>query len=175
MKAEQAVQPDTEAREVLAIRPARIEDAEALARLSGQLGYPSPLPAVERRLAQLLDRPGHAVFVAEHDVGAGATPSDPQVIGWIHAFGELTIESDATAELGGIVVDEAWRGRGAGRLLIERAEQWAREAGCVTLTARTNILRERAHAFYQSLGYSLVKNQRVFRKSVISEVPGTGL
>jgi GNAT superfamily N-acetyltransferase len=143
------------------IRPAASRDASALADLSGQLGYPSPHAQVERRLREILADSGHAVFVAENSPARGA---DSALAGWVHVYIERTLESDCTAELGGLVVEESRRGFGVGRLLMERAERWAQGAGCSTVTVRSNVVRTGAHAFYRRLGYRLVKNQRVFRK-----------
>jgi GNAT superfamily N-acetyltransferase len=143
------------------IRPAVLHDARALARLSSQLGYPSSREQVQRRLREILADSGHAVFVAERWHPRGA---DSALAGWVHVYIERTLESDCTAELGGLVVEESGRRLGAGRLLMERAERWARRMGCPTVTVRSNVLRTGAHAFYRRLGYRLVKNQRVFRK-----------
>ena len=47
------------------IRPARADDAEALSRLLGQLGYPSDAAQIPDRLIRLNSRPGTTAFVAE--------------------------------------------------------------------------------------------------------------
>jgi GNAT superfamily N-acetyltransferase len=148
----------------IAIRPASIDDAEALANLSGQLGYPSSPLDLKRRLAPMLGQAGHAIFVAE------AKEPEPRqhCVGWIHGFIKHTLEADPAVELGGLVVDEAWRGQGVGRLLIDAVERWARSVECGTLTVRCNVVRERAHVFYRKLGYSAAKTQRVFRKNIAS-------
>jgi len=165
MKAQEAVQPETGSR--IAIRPATINDAEALARLSVQLGYPTSREQVASRLSAIVGKPEHSIFVAEADSESGGTPqAGLHVVGWIHGFVQRIVESDPTVQLGGLVVDEASRGRGAGRLLLEHIERWARGAGCATVTVRTNVIREQAHQFYQSMGYDAVKLQRVFRKQI---------
>ncbi len=143
------------------IRPAVLRDAGALAQLSSQLGYPASSEQVQQRLRAILADSGHAVFVAENSPARGA---DSALAGWVHVYIERTLESDCTAELGGLVVEESRRGFGAGRLLMERAERWAQESRCATVTVRSNVLRTGAHAFYRRLGYRLVKNQKVFRK-----------
>jgi len=144
------------------IRPAYVDDSGALAELSSQLGYPSTRAQLRRRLAKILANPAHAVFIAEAHPRSGDFP----LAGWVHAYVERTLESEPTVEIGGLVVEESRRGFGVGRLLMERAERWARRTGCPTLTVRSNVLRTGAHAFYQRLGYRLVKNQRVFRKTL---------
>ena len=160
----QEAQAETGSQTSFTIRPARIEDAEALAGLSGQLGYPSSPDEVKRRLVPLLGQAGHVILIAE----ANGRETHPHCLGWIHGFIKHTIEADPAVELGGLVVDEAWRGQGVGRLLIEAVERWARSVECGTVTVRCNAIRERAHAFYQNLRYSMVKTQRVFRKNIVS-------
>ncbi len=138
------------------VRPASPKDAEACARLSTQLGYPSSRAEVERRLARLEGDEEHAVYVAVN--------SSDKVVGWVHVCAAHLVESGPEAEIGGLVVDEGFRGSGVGRLLMERAEQWAREKGLKSVYLRSNIIRKDAHAFYQRLGYQIVKTQHAFRK-----------
>jgi len=59
------------------------------------------------------------------------------------------------ARVTALVVRASARGRGAGRRLMARAEQLAREAGCegVELTSGLGPDREAAHRLYEALGY----------------------
>jgi GNAT superfamily N-acetyltransferase len=140
------------------VRAAREADAPGVAELSGQLGYPSTLEQARIRLAGLVADTDHAVFVAE-------LPEAP-LAGWVHVFLYLVLEADLRAEIGGLVVDAACRRRGVGRALMRRAEEWAAQKGCATVTLRSNVIREEAHAFYRSLGYSVTKTQHAFRKTM---------
>jgi GNAT superfamily N-acetyltransferase len=139
------------------VRAATPADAAALAPLSGQLGYPATPEEIAQRLRRILDDPEHAVFVAE---AAG------RVAGWVHVFVYRTMEADARVEIGGLVVDEAARSQGIGRALMARAEAWAREKGCQAVGLRSNVIREKAHSFYEGLGYRLIKTQKCFRKAL---------
>ena len=134
---------------------ARLRDAEQLAALCDQLGYPSSPEEVRQRL-QRLRSPDHAVYVAEDENGTA--------IGWIHIFLRPLLEEDLAAEIGGLVVDEAHRGRGIGHQLLERAERWARRHGSRAIVVRSNVIRRDAHRFYEDCSYREVKTQRVFRK-----------
>lgn len=108
------------------------------------------------RLRARLRDPRHAVLVARSR-SAG-------VVGWIHVYLCDLVEVDRQAELGGLVVDGHFRGRGVGRLLLRRAEAWARGRGCALLCVRTNVVRWDAHRFYERLGYRRLKTQRVYRR-----------
>jgi GNAT superfamily N-acetyltransferase len=139
----------------VAIRPARDADRTDLARLSTQLGYPMTAQEARERLAGIADHADHALLVAEQ---AG------RLAGWLQVSRVRVFESEDGVEIGGLVVDEALRGRGIGARLIVEAERWARERGCSRIRVRSNVVRERAHAFYRSAGFSEIKTQRVFEK-----------
>jgi ribosomal protein S18 acetylase RimI-like enzyme len=138
------------------IRSAEERDIAALARLAGQLGYPSTAEEVRERFSKTVTAADHATFVA-------VAPGDT-VIGWIQLCEARSIESDARADITGLVVDAEFRSGGAGRRLVERGEEWARQRGLALVGVRSNVVRERTHVFYERLGYSVTKTQKVFRK-----------
>ncbi len=130
-------------------------DVERVTVLCEELGYPATVEEVTPRLRALLDLPAHALMVAEHEA---------TVVGWVHVHPSLTLESDPWAEIGGLVVDHRFRGRGVGGTLMAAAEQWAREQGYTQVRLRSNVIRDAAHQFYRRLGYEVVKTQLNFRK-----------
>ena len=139
------------------LRLARKEDAEALAGLCVQMGYPSSPEQVAVRLADLHARPDNAVFVAE---------VEGSLAGWVSVVICPTLESDRCAEVSGLVVDEGTRGRGVGAALMARAEAWARERSLSEVRVRSNVVREETHRFYRNLGYAIVKSQFTFSKKL---------
>jgi GNAT superfamily N-acetyltransferase len=142
----------------LEVRPAKSCDVPAIARLAGELGYPSTPEQVKSRLASMEGDPRHATFVA--------AVTEDEVIGWIHLCEVHSLGSEPRAEITNLVVDSRFRGAGTGRLLVERGERWARERGLAVIGLRSNVIRERAHVFYARLGYTLTKSQKVFRKKL---------
>ena len=140
------------------IRKARRGDAERIAQLSGELGYPATPAQVVTRLRQLKPATKHAVFVAES--------SDAGLVGWLHVSVSHLLESDVRAEVNGLVVAEGRRSAGAGAKLLEAAEAWARRHGCLAMNVRSNVIRERAHRFYERNGYEHYKTQKAFRKTL---------
>lgn len=138
------------------IRAPRQRDYAAMSELAGQLGYASAEEEIARRLAGMQDSADHAVFVAETAEG--------EIAGWIGVFLYRCVEADARAEISGLVVAERMRSLRIGQRLLERAEDWAREKGCTASSARSNVIRERAHTFYERNGYKHVKTQKSFRK-----------
>jgi GNAT superfamily N-acetyltransferase len=146
--------------EPICIRLATLADAPGIASLSAQLGYPADPAEVLPFQSLILQDPDHVVFVAESLTGA--------VCGWVHVFLSRRLFMPPFAELGGIVVDEASQRLGIGRALLRRAEAWAAQSGCAFLRIRSNTLRLGAHEFYQRMGYTASKSQRVYDK----ELPG---
>jgi GNAT superfamily N-acetyltransferase len=142
----------------IVVRRARAADIAQLTPLCGQLGYPSSEEEVRGRLAEIDAAPLHALWVAE--------TSDGKLTGFLNAFVMWTIDTDSRVEIAALVVDDAQRSRGVGMLLIEQAESWARENGCKTIGLRSNVIRERAHKFYERLGYVHYKTQKSFRKAL---------
>jgi GNAT superfamily N-acetyltransferase len=140
------------------IRKARRSDAERIAQLSGELGYPSTAAQIATRLRRLKPASKHAVFVAESSAAAA------DVVGWVHVSVAHLLESDLRAEVNGLIVAEGQRSAGAGAKLLEAAEEWARRRGCLGMNVRSNVLRERAHKFYERQGYEHYKSQKAFRK-----------
>ncbi|MEM6784046.1 MAG: GNAT family N-acetyltransferase [Bacteroidota bacterium] len=140
----------------MTVRPATLHDAQALAALSGQLGYPSSEARLRVRLTSILYAEDHAVFVADDAQG--------HVLGWIHVCEVRRLESDPFAEIGGLVVHEAHRRRGVGQRLVSEAEAWAAERGVQKLRVRTRTDRNAARAFYASLGFTTAKQQAVLDK-----------
>src|SRR5258708_36383495 len=140
------------------IRRAGRGDAERIAQLSGELGYPASAAQIAVRLRQLTTVSKHAVFVAESPEAATG------VVGWVHVSVSHLLESDVRAEVNGLIVAEGQRSAGAGAKLLEAAEAWARRRGCRGMNVRSNVIRERAHKFYERQGYEHYKSQKAFRK-----------
>jgi len=138
------------------IRLARIGDAARLADLSGQLGYPATAAQVRQRLRRIQPAAQHAVLVAE--------TKDHGVIGWLHVSKQPLLEVEIRAEVNGLVVADGYRSLGAGTRLLAAAEDWARKHGCKGMSVRSNVIRERAHQFYERNGYEHYKTQKSFRK-----------
>jgi GNAT superfamily N-acetyltransferase len=141
---------------LLKIRRAKSSDAPRLAELTGQLGYPATAAQLKQRLRRIQPASHNAVFVAES--------SRDGVVGWLHVSKQHLLESEECAELKGLVVAEGQRSLGAGACLLVAAEDWARKHGCRSMSVRSNVIRERAHAFYERNGYEHYKTQKSFRK-----------
>jgi GNAT superfamily N-acetyltransferase len=141
----------------ITIRLASQGDAEQLAYLCEQLGYPVAVEQLSLRLTSLLLQSDHALFVAERQ--------DGHLLGWVHVYRCVLVHTDPEAQIGELVVDAAVRRSGVGHRLMQAAEQWTREQGCWAIYLRSNVSRADAHRFYHKMGYAVVTSS-VFCKSL---------
>lgn len=139
------------------IRPLEPEDTDAALRLSAELGYPADRESMLRRMEQIASDAHRAVLVA---------CLDGEVVGWIDLSIEYHLQTDPVALIGGLVISEATRNRGIGGELCKAAEDWTRDLGITRIRVRSNVIRERAHAFYLRDGYARVKTSAVFEKAL---------
>ena len=142
------------------IRQVKTEDAGEIVRLSEQLGYPSSLEQVQRRIGQIIDSQQDQVFVAVSGNG--------DVVGWIHVFAVVRLESEPFAEIGGIVVDSGYRNRGIGKALLGSAEEWTAQKNLTKLRVRSRTSRDEAHCFFKNFGFTQSKTQNIFDKLIRS-------
>jgi GNAT superfamily N-acetyltransferase len=135
------------------IRDARPADAEGLAALLAELGYPAEPVVVAARVERLASDSGSRVLVA--DTG-----------GELVGFASLTVmpllhEDGCWARISSFVVAESHRRRGIGRALLAVAEDEARHRGCrfAEVTSGERADREAAHRFYAAQGYEQVSRR----------------
>ncbi len=103
----------------------------------------------------------HAAFVAEMP--------DGEIAGWIAVFILRGLEVHPRGEISGFIVDERFRSQAVGKHLLAHAEQWVRDRGCDVVGLRSNVIRDRAHAFYRREGYQHTKTQKTFRKNLTTK------
>jgi GNAT superfamily N-acetyltransferase len=138
------------------IRPIAESDVSSVTSLCEQLGYLQTTAQTLKNIQEVLASENHAAFVAE---------LQGKVIGWI-GLGTFQIESGSCCEIHGLVVDESSRNKGAGKMLIKKAKQWAKEKGNNSLRLRCNVKRKEAHLFYRHIGFREIKEQKVFEIEV---------
>ena len=138
------------------IREVTVEDAAAITALSHQLGYEISEAQTLQNILALLQSENYVTFVAV----------DEKVVGWMGVSYNISPESPPRCEVHGLVIDEYYRNKGIGKLLIERAKEWSRDRGVGKLRLRCNVIRTETHKFYEHIGFTEVKQQKVFEINV---------
>jgi GNAT superfamily N-acetyltransferase len=129
------------------IRPVRSADAEAVDELLSQLGYPQDGAATAARLQAWNDDPSSAAFAAE----LGGV-----VLGLIAVHVCPFFERPGSwGRIVALVVAEEARGQGVGGRLVEAAEAFAADRGCIRMEVTSSDHREAAHEFYARRGYEV--------------------
>lgn len=139
------------------IRIAEINDSEIITELSNQLGYETSNYEIQTRLKMILENLDNCIYVAVEN---------GKVVGWIHGFYSLRIESDFFVEIGGLVVNENYRKSGIGKKLVARVTEWAKIKNCEKIRVRCNVIRKESHLFYERIGFKINKEQKIFNKNV---------
>jgi ribosomal protein S18 acetylase RimI-like enzyme len=128
------------------IRPAREADAEQVAALMTELGYPSTAESVKDRLCASLNSQASRCLVAQ---------ADNEVIGVMSAELIPYFPTGSTiCRVTSLVVSSRHRGRGVGEKLVSAAATFAREHGCTGIEVTSAERRVDAHRFYERLGFA---------------------
>ena len=134
----------------IAVRPAAEADLPAVLALYAQPGMDDgrmlPLADARRLLARFAAYPDYTLYVAERE---------REIVG---TFALLVMDNlghlgAPSAIVEDVVVAPSQQGRGVGRAMMDFARQKSIEKGCYKLVLSSNAKRERAHAFYEQLGY----------------------
>ena len=128
----------------IALRPAGPADAESIAALFTEEGFPAGPSDIVARLERFAT-PEAQVVVAEHD---GA------LLGFI-AFCALPRfeHDDRIVRIVALVVDAGARERGVGRTLMAKAERVGTELGAAFIEVTAGHHRPEAQRLYETLGY----------------------
>lgn len=105
------------------------------------------LVAVQNWLADSIKQHGAQtmLFIAEDEMG--------ERLGIASVARQQNFTGEEQAYIGELATTDAAEGRGAGRVLVEACEHWAREQGLPFLVLHTGAANGRARGFYQHLGF----------------------
>lgn len=134
----------------LLIRPATVEDLPDTLRLYRESGVDSgdtvELAVAEGWFQRSLQYPNYHLWVAE---------LEGKVVGTftLLIMDNLIHQGSPSGIVEAVAVDPQLQGQGIGKQMMQRASAECRAANCYKLALSTNLKRERAHAFYESLGF----------------------
>ncbi|MDI6809033.1 MAG: GNAT family N-acetyltransferase [Candidatus Eisenbacteria bacterium] len=134
----------------IAIREATSADLSSILTLCAQLDLKGDehlsLKRAQELFARIQSYPDYHIYVAVNDgtiVGTFA----------LLIMDNLAHKGTPSGIVEDVVVHRDWQGRGLGKQMMEYAMLKCREAGCYKLVLSSNVSRERAHKFYESLGF----------------------
>jgi ribosomal protein S18 acetylase RimI-like enzyme len=130
----------------IAVRTANLADAEPLAALMTELGYPTTPEQMSARLTRILADDDYRTFVAHGGgtlVGALGTRT-----------GSLYELDEPYGQIMVLVIADGSRRTGTGRLLLRAAEAHFGACGVRFAVVTSANHRAEAHAFYEKHGYT---------------------
>ena len=135
----------------LHIRPAATEDLADVLALYAQPEFDDgkvlSVDEAARLHAKFARYPDYTLYVAERDgdvVGSFA----------LLIMDNLGHRGAPSALVEDVVVDDALHGQRIGQTMMHFAMEKCREKGCYKLALSSNAKREKAHAFYEALGFA---------------------
>ena len=131
-------------RQAITLRTATTDDADSIASLFTDEGYPAGPSDIVARLARFAS-PHSRVVVADYE---------GEILGFIalHALPRFE-HSDRVIRVMALVVDAGVRERGVGHLLMEEAERIGRELEAAFVEVTAGRHRPDAQHLYEALGY----------------------
>jgi len=136
------------------IRQATEKDIPYILELYRQLAFSPPppdtprLPVEEYRkvFSEMSKTPGYRLLVAEEDDTIVGTTVVAVLPGIAHGASPFAVVEY-------VVVDENYRRKGIGKMLMDYVKDFAGESGCYKIMLTSDNRRVEAHEFYRSLGF----------------------
>ena len=120
------------------------------------LGYNCKLSNLKSRVEEMMKRGNYTIIVAD---------DNGKVVGFIGCVNYLAFElKNEGMKIIALAVSKEYRRKGIGTSLIKAAEKQAKENGFEVILLNSGLLRNDAHSFYESQGYS--KNSYGFIKKL---------
>lgn len=132
---------------IMKIREACSCDIPQMAFLMGQLGYSTTVEQMRTRFEKISAEPSYHTLVIE---------VEGKVVGMSGLCTGIFYESDGIyVRIVAFVVDDNYRKKGLGKLLLAESEEWAMSKGAAGIVLNSGNRTERiaAHAFYKAMGY----------------------
>ena len=134
-------------------------DTQEIAEIcKAALGYDVDVENVKKQIEKLTNDKNQHIIIGYED------ETTRKIIGFVHAQMYESFYSDLGLNILGLAVNPDFQGRGIGRKLIEKLEQYAVENSISFIRLNSALKREEAHKFYEHIGYTCDKVQKRFIK-----------
>ena len=140
-------------------REINIEDAPKVAEICKvALGYDINVESVKRQIEKLTNDENQHIIIGYED------ENTRKIIGFVHAQMYESFYSNLGLNILGLAVNPDFQGRGIGRKLMNKLEDYAVDNNISFIRLNSAMKREEAHKFYEHIGYSCDKVQKRFIK-----------
>ena len=143
--------------EISRLQSLDLSEAQQIAALATQLGYENEVHLLFDRTQKLIKTEDNCIFIAK---------SGDEIVGWIHGFIALRVETLPFVEIAALIVSQEFRGQHIGKTLIEAVKEWSIAIGIHKVRVRCNVIRTESHKFYRNIGFSQNKQQMVFEMDI---------
>ena len=142
------------------VREAKGQDYEVISSLiRNELGYPELRANEIKKNLEIISNDSNFITYVALD--------EDCVVGFIGVMkGFAYNEEGHYAQIMALSVSLNHQRQGIGRALVKTAQQWVAAQGISHLYVSSNERRKDAHAFYESLGFSLEKKSYMFAKNI---------
>jgi len=127
-------------------------DVQAVSHLNSELGYQTEADTISNHLDLIIE--------SNSDLAFSAT-IDGNIVAYIHGRYQTRLTSTLFFEICALVVSKNYRRSGIATALISHLEN---RIDSVPMRVRCSVNRNEAHQFYESLGFTESKEQKVFVK-----------
>lgn len=135
------------------IREYKEADSAGIQLLMNQLGYDHQKEDIRQNIQNIQEHGGKVYVALVDGCAAGCTC----------ALLDARLAEGLYGEIASLIVAKRYRGRGLGKQLVEKAETWLKTR-TDKIRVRANTVRIDAHQFYESAGYTSIKDQKIFVK-----------
>ena len=122
------------------------------------LGYNVDVENVKKQIEKLTNDKNQHIIIGYED------ETTRKIIGFIHAQMYESFYSDLGLNILGLAVNPDFQGRGIGRKLMNKLEEYAVDNNISFIRLNSALKREEAHKFYEHIGYTCDKVQKRFIK-----------
>lgn len=122
------------------------------------LGYDVDAENVKKQIEKLTNDKEQHIIIGYED------KNTRKIIGFVHAQVYESFYSDLGLNILGLAVNPDSQGRGIGRKLMNKLEDYAVDNNIGFIRLNSAMKREEAHKFYEHIGYACDKVQKRFIK-----------
>lgn len=132
---------------MLDIKLLSVNDVDDIIVLTQQLNPEMDIEVLKSRQKDMFSYENHYCF---------GCYSDGVLVGVFSGWLTVRLYSGKQLELDNVIIDQSIQSKGFGKQMLDWAENWAKEQGCLSVELNTYVHNSRSHKFYFNQGYSIL-------------------